>query len=100
MWISEGNVLKRKHWRCELGTIWEREFESSLRRRRRRQPGGFHLVQNLLFRVRLFHLIRVGAARRDEFFQVFDIRLLFVVLLLLNNLFRRERARNVSKSPV
>ena len=89
--VGEGDLLEGKHGWRELAALWKVQLERLLRLGRRREPGGFHLVENLLLGVGLLHHVGVGAAARDELPQVLDVRLLLVVLLLLDDVISLQR---------
>ena len=65
--------------------LGEIELEVNFSDDGRCQASSNHLVDNLLFGFGLLAHVGVRTTRRDELLQVLDISLLFVVLLLLNN---------------
>ena len=85
--VGKRHLLEGEHRRRELATLRERQLERLLRLGRRREPGGFHLVEDLLLGVGLLHHVGVCSAGCDKLAKVLDIRLLLVVLLLLYDVF-------------
>mmetsp|Transcript_11162 Transcript_11162/g.27770 ORF Transcript_11162/g.27770 Transcript_11162/m.27770 type:complete len:374 (-) Transcript_11162:928-2049(-) len=84
--IRKAHLVESQHrWRQLLG-VREPEFVLGVQLWLLCEALLLHLVDDLLFRLRLLTQISVGTARADEFLQVLNVSLLFLVCLQLVHL--------------